>query len=891
MTIRNLDFLFQPRSIVLIGASPREASLGSLVLKNLKVGGFKGWMGWVNPKYKCIGNDPVWHTAASLPMTPDLAIICTPAHTVADLIHQLGVKGCKSAIVISAGMHELSNDGINSYEQSMLNAAQPYLMRILGPNCIGLLIPSMGLNASFAPSNALPGHLAFVSQSGALATAMLDWANSREIGFSYFISLGDSADIDFGDVLDYLASDSNTHAVLMYAESISSARKFMSAARQCARAKPVVIVKAGRAPAGAMAAATHTHAIAGSDIVHDAAFRRAGMLRVDTLEALFDAAQTLAHVRPLMGERIAILTNGGGAGVLAADALQLNGGVLATLSSQTIEALNTCLPPSWSHSNPIDIIGDAPVLRYQESLKILLNVNEVDAVMFIHAPTAIVNSLDIANACLELMKSSHKPILTCWLGEKVVQAARVATTQANLPTYSTPERAVMAWKQMINYAHNQAALQQLPIAIVDDFIPDRFQAQQIFEKAASCKHDWLDGASTMQLLNAYGIPTVKTLPALTLSEAVKAANSIGYPVALKIQSQTIIHKSDIGGVELNLVNDNQVEQALRRISDEITKHRPNNNEYSFVVQSMADYKHSTELILGINNDPLFGPVLMLGEGGTMVELRHNHAVALPPINVNLAIDLIKRSHLGSFLNGYRGKPAANESALISTIIKVSQMATELHWIDELDINPLLIDSNGILAVDARVKLRTPTINDDKRLAIRPYPYELEEKIQISLQTMSMRPIQPQDGPRLVEFYSHATASDMRMRFFYSRKSIPTIEITRYSQIDYDREMTLIVCINDKISEQTIVAEMRSQCDPDNVQAQFSLMIAREWQSKGIGYLLMQKMIAYQRMRKTQELTGQCLRDNTPMINLARSVGFQIKSNDAIEDTVQMYMDL
>ena len=511
--------------------------------------------------------------------------------------------------------------------------------------------------------------------------------------------------------------------------------------------------------------------------------------------------------------------------------------------------------------------------------------------MFIHAPTAIVNSLDIANACLALMNSTHKPILTCWLGEKVVQEARVATTQANLPTYSTPERAVMAWMQMVNYAHNQDALKQLPTTLLDDFVPDRQQAQHLFEKNLSSKQQWLDGASTMQLLSAYGIPTVKTLAALNVSEAIAAARSIGYPVAVKIQSQTIIHKSDIGGVELNLMDEHQVEQAVERISDAMSKQRPNDRDYSFIVQSMAQKKHAIELILGINNDPLFGPVLMLGEGGTMVELRQSHAVALPPINVNLALDLIERSQLKPILNGYRGNPSANESALISTLIKVSQMATELHWIDELDINPLLIDSKGVLAVDARVKLRTPKMGDDKRLAIRPYPFELEEKIKIDLQTLSMRPIQPQDGQSLVEFYSHATPSDMRMRFFYSRNSVPTTEIVMYSQIDYDREMTLIVSINDSNLQQTIVAEMRSLCDPDNIQAEFSMMIARDWQSKGIGYLLMQKMIAYQRTRKTQELIGECLRDNTPMINLARFVGFQIKSNEAIKDTVQMYLKL
>jgi acetyltransferase len=456
MSIRNLEALFQPRSIAVIGASDRPGSVGSVVLRNLKAGGFKGSIWPVNPRHATIDAGPAWPDVASLPEPPDLAVICTPAHTVPDLVAELGRKGARAAIVMTAGLKQPASPAA-TLEQAMLDAARPYLLRILGPNCIGALVPGIGLNASFSPGNALPGKLAFVTQSGALATAMLDWANGRGIGFSHFISLGDSADVDFGDLLDYLGSDPDTRAILMYAESVKAGRKFMSAARAAARNKPVIVVKAGRAPDGARAAASHTGALAGSDVVFDAAVRRAGMLRVDTLEALFDAAETLAHPHPQRGERLAIVTNGGGAGVLAADAIALGGGKLAQLDEATMAALNQCLPTTWSHGNPVDLIGDAPVQRYHDALRILLAAPEVDAALFIHAPTALVPAADIAAACLPFMVRTNKPVLACWLGGPAVAAARGSWSGAGIACFSAPERAVAAWMQLVMHAQSTGA--------------------------------------------------------------------------------------------------------------------------------------------------------------------------------------------------------------------------------------------------------------------------------------------------------------------------------------------------------------------------------------------------------------------------------------------------
>jgi acetyltransferase len=890
MSVRNLEALFRPTSVALIGASDREGSLGSLILRNLKLGGFKGPIWPVNHRHAIVDGQQAWPSIQALPQTPDLAVICTPASTVPDIVAALGHKGTRAAIVITAGLKQPSVITGLTLEQAMLGAGKPYLLRILGPNCIGLLTPSLGLNASFAPCNALTGKLAFVTQSGALATAMLDWANSRSIGFSHFISLGDSADVDFGDVLDYLASDADTRAILMYAESIKSARKFMSAARAAARNKPVIIVKAGRAPDGARAAASHTGALAGSDIVVDAAIRRAGMLRVDTLESLFDAAETLAHVRPLRGEQLAVLTNGGGAGVLAADALQIGGGKLAELSVQTLAALNQCLPSTWSQGNPVDIVGDANAGRYQDALRVLLAAPEVDAVLFMHAPTAIVPPDDIATACLPLMLELSKPVLTCWLGGSAVASARAACNLAGIASYNTPERAAAAWMQLVNYARNQATLQQIPASTQNDFKPNLEKAQTLHDTAVREGREWLDGAVAQELLQAYGIPTVQSMMVHDVEHAIAAANQIGYPVALKVVSPQIVHKSDVGGVALGLLSAEAVRLAAVKMRQEITHLLPKAVVTGFTVQSMAQRPGALELIVGIASDVVFGPVLLLGEGGIAVELYKNHAVALPPLNANLAGDMVTRSGLAPLLAGYRGKVAANEQALVTTLLRVSQMACELPWLAELDINPLLVDARGVLALDARIKLRAVVAGEGSLLAIRPYPSVLEERIQLAGCELIVRPIRPEDGQHLTAFYAKASPADMRLRFFMSRREVPHSELARYSQIDYDREMTFIALATSQAGEQTMVAEARAVCDPDNLRAEFAIQVASGWQGKGLGRLLIDKLTRYLRERGTAEVVGQCLQENTTMASLARKVGFEV-SADVAQGTMALRLPL
>jgi acetyltransferase len=884
MSVRNLESLFAPASVAVIGVSERPGNLGMVVWRNLQSGGFKGPVWLVDHRNETVAGLRTWPDVDSLPGTPDLAVVCTPAATVPGLIAALGRKGTRAAAVLSAGLKQAGPLAGTSLEQAMLEAARPYLLRILGPNCLGLLVPGAGLNASFAPGNALRGKLAFITQSGALATAMLDWANSRGIGFSHFISLGDSADVDFGDALDYLASDPGTRAILMYMESVKQARKFMSAARAAARNKPLIVVKAGRAPAGAKAAASHTGALAGSDAVFDAAVRRAGMLRVDTLGALFDAAETLARVKPWRGDRLAILTNGGGAGVLAADALALGGGCVAELGESTLRALDECLPAAWPRGNPVDIIGDAPVGRYCDALRVLLAAREVDGVLFMHAPTAIVPAGDIARACLPLIGQAAKPVLACWLGGATVAAARQACSEAGVASYVTPERAVAAWLQRVEYARNQEALLQLPSETLEDFRPDVAGAQALLAQALRDGREWLDEEQAKKLLQAYGIPVVETRRVRDAEEAVLAAMQIGFPVALKVLSPEVVHKSDVGGVALSLGSADEVRAAAVRMRQRVARQQPEAHVLGFTVQAMANRPGAHELIVGIADDAVFGPVVLFGEGGTAVELRKDRAVGLPPLNARLARDLVSRTRIGALLAGYRGRAAIDHQALVSAMLKVSQMAGDLAALAELDINPLLADAHGVLALDARIRLRRPVPGESSRLAVRPYPSLLEERITLHGQELLLRPIRPEDGERLAAFYAKAPASDLRLRFFMARREVPHSELARYCQIDYEREMTFVALAPGETDTSAMVGEVRAVCDPDNVRAEFAIQVASSWQRKGLGRVLMEKLVRYLRERGTEEVTGQCLAENTGMATLARRLGFEvapIPSEDAM----------
>ncbi|MEJ8837894.1 bifunctional acetate--CoA ligase family protein/GNAT family N-acetyltransferase [Ramlibacter sp. AN1133] len=883
MSVRNLESLFAPRSVAIVGVSARPGNLGAIVLRNLRQGGFRGPLWLVDRQEGEVDGLRVHAGVAALPEAPELAVVCTPAETVPGLIEALAARGTRAAIVLSAGLRQPGPDG-RPLQQAMLDAARPALLRILGPNCIGVLVPRSRLNASFAPGQALPGAIAFVTQSGALATSMLDWSNAHGIGFSHFVSLGDSADVDFGDVLDYLASDGGTRAILMYMESLKHARKFMSAARAAARNKPVIVVKAGRAPEGARAAASHTGAMAGSDAVFDAAVRRAGMLRVGTLEALFDAAATLAHPPIWQGERLVVLTNGGGAGVLAADALALEGGQLATLGDATLQALDAALPANWSHGNPVDIVGDAPVQRYVDALRTLLAAPEVDGILFMHAPTAVVPAAVIAQACLPLLQGAGKAVLACWLGGNTVDAARRLFADAGFPCHGTPEHTVAAWMQLVHYRRNQQALLQLPDADPAELAVDRASAEALVRETLRLGREWLDEADAKEVLQAYGIPTVPTLRVRDAQEALDAAEELGWPVALKVISPQLQHKSDVGGVALGIASGDELRKAMIGMRQRLAVAAPQAHVTGFTVQKMLHRARSRELIAGIQEDAVFGPVLLFGEGGTAVELHHDSTLELPPLNLKLAQDMVARTRVGRTLGGFRGDAGVNQPAVFDALLRLSRLACDISSIAELDVNPLLADGAGVMALDARIRVRPPDADPSARLALRAYPSALEERVAIDGKPLFVRPIRPEDGRRLAAFYARARPADLRLRFFLAWREMPLSELARYCQIDYEREMTFIALDGDGI-----VGEVRAVCDPDNVQAEFAVQVDSGWQRHGLGRALLEKMLAWLRERGTREATGVCRRENAGMTALAHALQFDVSALD--EETVAMRLRL
>ncbi|MCL4860826.1 MAG: acetate--CoA ligase family protein [Caldilineaceae bacterium] len=719
MSTRNFEALFNPQSVALFGASNRPRSVGATVMRNLLAGGFAGPILPVNPKHKAVAGVLAYPNVASLPLTPDLAVICTPPRTVPGLVTELGRRGTQAAVVITAGLDQERDPQGQTLQQATRAAARAYGVRLLGPNCVGLLVPGIGLNASFAHTQPLPGNIAFVTQSGALATVVLDWAKADGIGFSSFISLGNSVDIDFGDVLEYLGRDPATQAVLLYIESIRDAPKFMKAAQAAARTKPIIAVKAGRVNEGAQAAFSHTGALAGADDVFEAALRRAGILRVDTIEDLFNAVATLARTRPLQGERLAIFTNGGGPGVMATDALILRGGELASLSPATLERLDGFLPANWSHGNPVDIIGDALPPRYVQTLQALLDDPGADAVLFIHSPSAIVPSHEIASELAPTIQAAQRNVLTCWLGRESTAAARHICAEAGIPTYDSPEDAVDAFLQMVHYRRTQALLleETRPSAPAAG-ASDAEQARAVIEGVLKTGRDLLTELEAKAVLDAYHIPTVTTRFARTPDECAALAAEMGGPLALKIVSPEITHKSDVGGVVLDLETPAAVRAAAVAMQCRVGAARPDAMITGFSVQTMARRPHAHELIIGVATDPIFGPVILFGQGGGAVEVIGDRAVALPPLDRGGVRDLVARTRVARLLAGYRNQPPADMVAIYSTLLKVAQMIADLPEIYELDINPLLADDQGVLALDARLRVR-PKLPTARNLIVPP----------------------------------------------------------------------------------------------------------------------------------------------------------------------------
>ncbi|HSV69744.1 MAG TPA: bifunctional acetate--CoA ligase family protein/GNAT family N-acetyltransferase [Methylibium sp.] len=885
MTIRYLDRLLEPASVALIGATPRPGSVGNTVWRNLRGGGFAGPVMAVNPAHDTLDGEPVFARVADLPQAPDLAVICTPPASVPGLIAELGARGTRAAVVLSAGLTP-------AHKQAALDAARPHCLRLLGPNCIGLMTPRLGLNASFAHTAARPGDIAFVSQSGALVTAMLDWAGARGVGFSHLVSIGERIDVDFGDLLDLLASDAHTRAILLYIESIEAPRKFMSAARAAARNKPVIVVKAGRSAQGAQAAASHTGALAGADIVFDAAIRRAGMLRVETLQELFLAAQTLARLRPTPIEALTVLTNGGGGGVLAADAAERQGVPLYQPDAAMRGRLDALLPPTWSHGNPIDIIGDAPVERYTAALAALLAEPATGTVLVLHAPTAIVRSDAIAQALLPLASGAADRVMGCWLGETAVARARGLFIEAGIADYATPEEAVHALALLHTWRRNQEALLETPARSTLP-APQLDAARAIVAAALADGRGWLTDADAMALLAACGVPVIATrFAAPTEDAAAAAAAQTGYPVALKIASRDLPHKSDVGGVLLGLRDETELRAAVAALLARVRERRPEARLDGLTVQRMASRVRAHELIVGASVDPLFGPVLLFGAGGTAVEVLADRAVALPPLNRALAADLVSRTRIARLLAGYRDRPAARLDAVYDTLSAVARLVAELPEVAELDINPLLADDQGVLAVDARVRVSAERPGGGARFAIRPYPGELVDTLDWRGQRLLVRPIRPEDEPAHRRFIERLSPDDIRMRIFHTRRELPHSELARLTQIDYAREMALVAIEVDAAGrEADTLGVVRLVADPDNVDAEFAIIVRSDLKGRGLGRLLMARIIDYARHHGTRGLVGDVLRANRAMLELAAHCGFEVDAADSDDEIVRLRLPL
>lgn len=888
MTTRNLDALFHPSAIALIGASNRPGSVGSVIAKNLFEAGFDGPILTVNPKERAIRSSLNYSSISDLPIPVDLAVVATPPDAIPGVIAELGAKGCRAAVVITAGFGEGDKVEGKELRQQMLDAARPHLLRIVGPNCIGFISTGPRINASFAHLMPKAGDVAFVTQSGAMATAVLDWADARGFGFSHIASLGDMADVDFGDLLDYLALDAKTRAILLYVESITDARKFMSAGRIAARAKPVIVIKAGRSVAGAKAALSHTGALAGADIVYDAAFRRAGMLRVYELRELFEAVTTLSSGLRLKGERLTILTNGGGAGVLATDALEGTPGKLATLDPATLAALGKVLPPTWSHGNPVDIIGDASGQRYADSLSAVLNDPASDAVLVLNCPTAVSDSTEAADAVIDVL-SKHRgaPVLTCWLGETAVADARRHFAVHRVPTYETPDEAVRAFSHLASYRRNQVLLMETPPGRGFEE-PDRASAREIVQKAVAEGRSTLTEFEAKGVLAAYEIPVVATRLAHTPEEAGRVAEEIGRPVALKILSHDITHKSDVGGVRLDLRTGAAVEEAARSMLEMVAKHRPDAKLDGFTVQEMIHRPAAQELIVGISNDATFGPVILFGEGGVAVEVIADRAVALPPLNRLLAREMIERTRVSRLLAGYRDRAPADMEAIEATLVKISDLLGDIPEIIELDINPLLADAAGVIALDARIVAREAEGSGTRRFAIRPYPTKLMGSIRLSDgQMLDLRPIRPEDEPALVDMVRRSNPQDVRMRFLGGVKEFPHIMAARLSQIDYHREMAF-VALNDL---EEIVGVVRIIADPDNEVAEYAIMVRSDMKGRGLGYGLMSEILAYARRQGLKKIYGDVLRENQPMLRVAEDLGFTVRAGSDDPSLVRVDLEL
>ncbi len=888
MSTYRLERLFDPRSIVLVGASARPGSMGAAVLANLRRARPRATLYLINPHDTQIDGLPCHKRLADLPGPLDLIVIATPPETILEVIHEACALHVAVAVIITAGL----GHGEGSIAEAVQTAARNVGLRIVGANCIGVLSPRVGLDASFLSRSVAPGQLALVSQSGAIVAALAEWALDNHVGFSGIVSLGDQLDVDFGDCLDYFALDNTTHAILLYIEAIGDARKFMCAARAAARTKPVIVVKGGRHKAGAKAALSHTGALAGSDAVYHAAFHRAGLLRVIDLEELFAAAETLSHHQPIHGERIAILTNGGGIGVLAVDRLIDLGGTAATLADPTIATLDSFLPKTWSGSNPVDIIGDADAARYEAAMACLLGCDELDAILVMNCPTALATSADTANAVVKAVNSARrssatatstaKPVVAVWLGDESEWAPIFET--ARIPHFHNEVDAVRGLMHLVNYRRSQNALLAIPPSIPADFVPDIEAAKRVIAAALAKGQTWLDPVEVTKVLEAYAIPVAGSFEAHSQQEAASLATTLlqhNAALAMKILSPEISHKSDVGGVRLDLRTPQAVGAAYAEMLETVARHRPDATLAGVILQPMITRPGAFELIAGLADDPTFGPVVLFGHGGTAVEAINDKALALPPLDMKLARELIAQTRISRLMAGYRDIPAVKADAVALLLVKLSHLSADLPEIHELDLNPVLADASGVMAVDARIAIapcspKTSRAFANARFAIRPYPREWERDIVLpNGRALHLRPLRTDDAPLYEAFFSHITHDDLYKRFFWAMRSVTPALIGRLTQIDYGRTMVFLA-LDSKGG--VIGGVVRLETDANREHGEFAILVRSDCKGHGLGWVLMEQCIAFAKAEGLQSVDGQVLSENSAMLKMCAEFGFAIATD-------------
>ena len=883
---------FDASSVALVGASRRPGSLGTVVLDNLRNAGFKGKVYPVNPRYAANRREKWYRNLRDIAEPVDLAVIATPAATVPDIFEDCGARGIGAAVVLSAGFREAGADG-KARERAVVDAARRHGIRFMGPNCLGIMRPKSGLNATFSHRMARAGRIALVSQSGALCTAMLDWADAHAIGFSAVVSSGIAADVDFGEVLDYLVIDPATEAIMLYIEGIHDARRFMSALRAASRAKPVIVMKAGRHAEGRRAAVSHTGALVGIDAVFDAALRRAGVVRVREYTDFFAVAQTLNLGTRSAGPRLAIVTNGGGPGVMAADYLADKALSLAELSAPTRERLDALLPAAWSGCNPVDVLGDADAERYRGAVEACLADSNIDAVLAIWVPQAISASEPVAASIAELARGSRKALLTCWMGEATMDASRALFRQRGIPSYQTPESAVEAFAAVTAHHANQQLLLQVPESLGPRSQPDLHGSKIIIESALAESRTALDPLESKAVLAAFGVPIVQSVPAHDAAEAVAVAREIGFPVAMKIHSPDIVHKTDVEGVRLNVASADDVRVVYRELIEAVRTKRSSARIGGVLIEPMLQSDCGRELMLGVAKDPIFGPVISVGLGGRLVEIVRDRALALPPLNRYLSKRMIDHTRAAKYLDAFRGWPPARRDLVEDVILRLSEVACELPWVAELDINPLIVDAETAWAVDARIALQSvnPAAREYAHMAIHPYPSRLLATHRLADgSAVTIRPIRPEDAELERDFVNGLSERSKYLRFMYALKEITPQMLSRFTQIDYDREMALIALVATDGGEKQI-GVARYVTYPDGRGCEFAIVVADKWHNRGIATELLRRLIDVARERRLERMDGTVLAENRNMLALADELGFEQRTSSEDPQLVLMTLEL